>query len=255
MIILTLIPQRESILTVNAPEGNTIAASEHTIALLTAIARNIPAAVMSLKNKEWSRKKFLGVELRGKTLGVIGFGRIGRDVAIKAIGLGMNVIAYDPYIIKDHVENIHIKVADLETVLRTADFITLHVPITKNTYHMINNERINMMKDGAIIINCARGGIIDEEALFKALVSGKIGACALDVFEHEPPIESPLINLPNVIATPHLGASTTEAQISVAVDVAEDIIRALNGQMVKNPVNMIAVKSEEYNQLNLYRTN
>ena len=122
---------RKGILVVNAPEGNTIAASEHTIALLMAVARNIPAAVMSLKNKKWDRKSFLGVELRGKTLGVIGFGRIGRDVAIKAIGLGMNVIAYDPYVIKDHVENIHIKVADLETVIKTADFITFHVPITK----------------------------------------------------------------------------------------------------------------------------
>lgn len=237
---------KKGVLVVNAPEGNTIAASEHTIALLMAAARNIPAAVMSLKNKNWDRKKFMGVELRGKTLGVVGLGRIGKDVAKKAMGLGMNVIAYDPYVIKEHVENIHVQVVDLEAVIKEADFITFHVPVTKSTYHMINKERINMMKDGVIIINCARGGIIDETALYEGLVSGKIAACALDVFEHEPPLDSPLIDLPNVIATPHLGASTAEAQINVAVDVARDIIRALKGEMVKNPVNMISIRPEEY---------
>ncbi|MGI5859842.1 MAG: hydroxyacid dehydrogenase, partial [Tepidanaerobacteraceae bacterium] len=159
---------KKGILVVNAPEGNTIAASEHTIALLMAVARNIPAAVTSLKNKKWDRKNFIGVELRGKTLGVVGLGRIGKDVAVKAIGLGMNIIAYDPYVIKDHVENIHIKVTDLETVLKEADFLTFHVPITKTTYHMIDKEHINMMKNGVIIINCARGGIIDEDALYEA---------------------------------------------------------------------------------------
>jgi len=240
---------KKGILVVNAPEGNTIAASEHTIALLMAAARNIPAAVWSLKNKKWNRKKFIGIELRGKTLGVVGLGRIGKDVAIKAIGLGMNIIAYDPYVIKDHVENINIKVADLETVLKESDFITFHVPVTKSTYHMIDKERINMMKDGVIIINCARGGIIDETALYEGLVSGKIGVCALDVFEHEPPLDSPLIDLPNVIATPHLGASTAEAQINVAVDVAKDIIRALKGEMVKNPVNMMSIRPEEYREI------
>ena len=144
------------------------------------------------------------------------------------------------------MENIHVQVVDLEAVIKEADFITFHVPVTKSTYHMINKERINMMKDGVIIINCARGGIIDETALYEGLVSGKIAACALDVFEHEPPLDSPLIDLPNVIATPHLGASTAEAQINVAVDVARDIIRALKGEMVKNPVNMISIRPEEY---------
>jgi len=243
---------KKGILVVNAPEGNTIAASEHTIALLMAAARNIPAAVMSLKNKKWDRKKFMGIELRGKTLGVVGLGRIGKDVAKKAIGLGMNVIAYDPYVIKEHVENLNVKVTDLETVIKEADFITFHVPVNRSTYHMINQERINMMKDGVIIINCARGGIIDETALYEGLVSGKIAACALDVFEHEPPLDSPLIDLPNVIATPHLGASTAEAQINVAVDVAKDIIRALKGEMVKNPVNMISIRPEEYKVIKPY---
>ena len=233
----------------NAPEGNTIAASEHTIALLTSVARNIPAAVMSLKNKKWERNKFIGVELRGKTLGVIGLGRIGKDVATKATGLGMNIIAYDPYIIKDHVENIHIKVTDFNTVIKESDFITFHVPLTKSTYHMISKEQIAKMKDGVIIINCARGGIVDEEALYEALMSGKVSACALDFFEHEPPHESPLIDLPNVIATPHLGASTAEAQINVAIDVAKDVTRALKGEMAKNPINMITIRPEEYNKI------
>lgn len=240
---------KNGILVVNAPEGNTIAASEHTIALLMATARNIPAAVMSLKNKKWNRNEFIGIELRGKILGVVGFGRIGKDVASKAIGLGMNIVAYDPYIIKDHVENIHIKVADLDTVIREADFLTFHVPITKATYHMINKERIDMMKSGVIIVNCARGGIIDEDALYEALLTGKVAACALDVFEHEPPFENRLIDLPNVVATPHLGASTEEAQVNVAVDVAKDIIRALKGEMVKNPVNMMSVRPEEYHSI------
>lgn len=240
---------RKGIIVVNAPEGNTIAASEHTIALMTTLARNIPQAVMSLKNKKWERSKFTGVELRGKVLGVIGLGRIGKDVAKKAIGLGMNVIAYDPYVIKEHAEIAHMKVADLETVLKESDFITVHVPLNKHTHHMISQKQIELTKDGVVFINCARGGIIDETALYEALQSGKVAACALDVFEHEPPLESPLIDLPNVIATPHLGASTTEAQINVAIDVAKDIIRALKGDMVRNPVNTITIRPEEYNKI------
>ncbi|HHW03479.1 MAG TPA: phosphoglycerate dehydrogenase [Thermoanaerobacterales bacterium] len=237
------------ILVVNAPEGNTTAASEHTIALLMAMARNIPEAVMSLKNKVWDRKRFMGIELNGKTLGIIGLGRIGKEVAKKAIGLGMNILAYDPYIIKQQVENINITVVDLDTVLKEADFITFHVPLTKSTYHMISEKQFSMMKDGIMLINCARGGIIDEEALYNALRSGKVAGCALDVFEKEPPLESPLLDIPNVIATPHLGASTQEAQISVAIDVAKDVIRALKGEIVKNPVNMVHIRPEEYNEI------
>ncbi|WP_422443994.1 phosphoglycerate dehydrogenase [Thermoanaerobacterium sp. DL9XJH110] len=240
---------RKGILVVNAPEGNTIAASEHTMALLAALSRNIPQAVASLKAGKWERNKFMGVELNGKVLGVVGFGRIGKEVAKKAMGFGMSVLAYDPYINKDQVENINITVTDLHTLLKEADFITFHVPLTKNTYHMIGQEQISMMKDGVMLINCARGGIIDEKALYDALKSGKIAGCALDVFEHEPPIESPLIALPNVIATPHLGASTAEAQISVAKEVARDVMRALKGEIVKNPVNMLSVKPEEFNEI------
>ncbi|MDN5302577.1 MAG: D-3-phosphoglycerate dehydrogenase / 2-oxoglutarate reductase [Thermoanaerobacteraceae bacterium] len=240
---------KKGILVVNAPEGNTTAASEHTIALLMALARNIPEAVQSLKNKVWDRKRFMGIELNGKTLGVVGLGRIGREVAKKAIGLGMNILAYDPYIIKQQVENIDIKVVDLDTVLKEADFITFHVPLTKSTYHMVGEKQFSMMKDSVMLINCARGGIIDEEALYEALKSGKVAGCALDVFEKEPPLESPLLDLPNLIATPHLGASTQEAQVSVAVDVAKDVIRALKGEMVKNPVNMVHIRPEEYSEI------
>ena len=192
---------RKGIIVVNAPDGNTVAASEHTIALLTSMARNIPQAVKSLKDKKWERSKFLGVELNGKILGVVGLGRIGKDVAKKAIGLGMNILGYDPYIIKDRVENTNIKVTDLDTVLKESDFITFHIPINDETRHIIGEKQFSMMKDGVRIINCARGGIIDESALYDALVSGKVAACALDVYEHEPPLESPLIDLDNVIAT------------------------------------------------------
>jgi D-3-phosphoglycerate dehydrogenase len=243
---------RKGIIVVNAPDGNTVAASEHTIALLTSMARNIPQAVKSLKDKKWERSKFLGVELNGKILGVVGLGRIGKDVAKKAIGLGMNILGYDPYIIKDRVENTNIKVTDLDTVLKESDFITFHIPINDETRHIIGEKQFSMMKDGVRIINCARGGIIDESALYDALVSGKVAACALDVYEHEPPLESPLIDLDNVIATPHLGASTAEAQVSVAREVAKDVIRVLNNEMVKNPVNMIGISAEEYKTIKPY---
>jgi len=244
----------KGILVVNAPEGNTIAASEHTVALMMALARNIPDAVMSLRNKKWERKKFIGIELNGKTLGIVGLGRIGKEVAKKAIGLGMKILAYDPYILKHQAENLNITLTDMDTVIKESDIITFHVPLTKDTRHIISDEQISMMKDGVLLINCARGGIIDERALYDALKSGKVAGCALDVFEHEPPLESPLLELPNVIATPHLGASTAEAQVCVAVDVAKDIIRALKGEMVKNPVNMVQVRPEDYYEIQPYMT-
>lgn len=243
---------KKGILVVNAPEGNTVAASEHTIALLTSIARNIPQAAQSLKEKRWERSEFMGSELTGKTLGIIGYGRIGKLVAKKAIGLDMNILAYDPYIIKEHVENPNVEITDLEEILKNSDFITFHIPLTEKSYHMIGEEQIAKMKDGVRIINCARGGIIDESALYDALKSGKVAACALDVFEHEPPLESPLIGLPNVIATPHLGASTKEAQKNVAKDVAKDVIRALKGEIVKNPVNIVSVRPEDFYKIKPY---
>jgi len=242
----------KGIIVVNAPEGNTIAATEHTMAHMLALARNLPQADARLKAGVWDKKAFVGVELRNKTLGILGLGRIGSGVAKRAQAMEMDIIAYDPYISEERAKALGVRLGTLEDVLREADFITIHMPKTKETYHMLDERAFSIMKDGVRIINCARGGIIDEEALYKALVSGKVAGAALDVFEVEPQTESPLFKLPNFIATPHLGASTREAQISVAVDVAEEIIAALKGELVKNAVNIPALKPTELQQVKPY---
>jgi D-3-phosphoglycerate dehydrogenase len=232
---------KKGVLVVNAPDGNTIAACEHTIAMMLALARNIPQAVSKMKDGVWDKKAFLGVELRGKTLGVLGLGRIGSSVAKRAQAMEMNVIAYDPFITEENAARLAVDVMSLEDVFKKADFITIHMPKTKNSAHLINEQTIAQMKDGVRIINCARGGIVEEEALYQAMVAGKVAGAALDVFEKEPNTESPLLGLPNFIATPHLGASTREAQINVAVDVAGEIVNALTGKLVKNTVNIPSV--------------
>ncbi len=229
---------RKGVLVVNAPDGNTIAATEHTIAMMLALARNIPQAVGKMKEGVWDKKAFLGVELRGKVLGILGLGRIGSAVARRAQALEMEVVAYDPYITEEKAASLAVGLADLEELYRRADFITIHMPKTKDSYHMIDDRAISLMKAGVRIINCARGGVIDEDALYRAMVEGKVAGAALDVFEKEPNTESPLLALPNFIATPHLGASTREAQLNVAVDVSEEIVAALTGNLVKNTVNM-----------------
>ncbi|WP_333870811.1 phosphoglycerate dehydrogenase [Desulforamulus putei] len=228
----------KGIVVVNAPDGNTIAAAEHTMAMMLALARKVPAACCKLKNGCWDKKAFLGVELRGKTLGIIGLGRIGSAVAKRAQAMEMHIIAYDPYISEDHARKMAVEIVTLQELFKRADFITVHMPKTKETYHMINKEAFEQMKDGVRIINCARGGIVDEAALYEYMVKGKVAGAALDVFETEPCTDSPLLQLENFIATPHLGASTQEAQINVAVDVAEEIVAALRGELVKNAVNM-----------------
>ena len=200
------------IIVVNAPDGNTNSAAEHTIAMLTALARKIPQAFNSLKNGQWDRKSFIGVELKNKTLGVIGLGRIGAEVAARAKGQRMNVIAYDPFLTEEKARKMGIGFGTVEDVLIAADFITIHTPLLKETRHLLNEEAFMKMKDGVQIINCARGGIIDEDALYNAIVAGKVAGAALDVFETEPFVDHPLLTLPEVIATPHLGASTVEAQ-------------------------------------------
>lgn len=235
---------RKGVLVVNAPDGNTIAATEHTIAMMLALARNIPQAVKKLKEGIWDKKAFLGVELRGKILGIIGLGRIGSAVARRAQAMEMEVIAYDPYITEEKAACLGVSLMPLEDVLKRADFITFHMPKTKETYHLIDERAFSLMKDGVRIINCARGGILDEEALYRAVESGKVAGVALDVFEKEPNTDSPLLKFDNVIATPHLGASTAEAQLNVAVDVAEEIVAALKGGIVKNTVNIPSVKPE-----------
>lgn len=232
------------IIVVNAPDGNTNSAAEHTIAMLTALARKIPQAFNSLKSGNWDRKSFIGVELKNKTLGVIGLGRIGAEVAARAKGQRMNVIAYDPFLTEEKAQKMGIGFGTVDDVLKAADFITIHTPLLKETRHLLNEEAFKKMKDGVQIINCARGGIIDEDALYGAIVSGKVAGAALDVFETEPFVDHPLLTLPEVIATPHLGASTVEAQESVAVDVSLDVVNFFKGEAVRNPVNLPSVSKE-----------
>lgn len=234
----------KGIIVVNAPDGNTNSAAEHTTAMIMALARHIPHAYQSLMEGRWDRKKFVGVELKNKTLGVVGFGRIGQEVAHRAKGNRMNVIAYDPFLTAEKAEKAGVDYGSVEDVAKVADFITVHTPLLDSTRHMINENIFNIMKDGVRIINCARGGIIDEEALYAAIESGKVAGAALDVMEEEPFVGNKLLDLPQVIATPHLGASTIEAQESVAVDVSNDILSYFKHGTVLNPVNMPSVPKD-----------
>ncbi|MEW5762466.1 MAG: phosphoglycerate dehydrogenase [Bacillota bacterium] len=235
---------RRGIIVVNAPGGNTIAATEHTLALMLALARNVPQAHARLKSGVWDKKSFVGVELRNKVLGILGLGRIGGAVAKRAQAFEMTVLAYDPYITEERARELGVELCPLEEVLRRADFLSIHMPLTKETHHLLDARAFALMKDGVRLVNCARGGIVDEEALYEALKAGKVGGAALDVFEKEPLTDSPLFALPNVIVTPHLGASTREAQVSVAVDVAQEIVAALRGELVRNAVNIPALKPD-----------
>lgn len=222
------------ILVMNSPGGSTMTTAEHTIAMLFAMARNIPQAYAMLKGqKTWEKNKFKGVELTGKTLGVIGLGRIGSEVARKCQAMGMNVIAYDPYINPEANLTTGLVMVDIERIYDQADFISVHVPLTDTTRNLINTATIARMRDGVRILNCARGGIINEQDLYEGMKSGKIGGAAFDVFETEPNTDSPLFQLDNFIATPHLGASTVEAQRKVS----EDICRQVSDFLLKNTVN------------------
>ncbi len=232
------------ILVINAPEGNTISAAEHTMALMLALARNVPNASASLKEGLWQRSKFMGVELLKKNLGIIGLGRIGSEVAKRARAFGMNVIAYDPYISTDRAEKLGVVSATMDEIFEQADFITFHAPKVSSRNYLVGTEELSKMKDGVRIINCARGGLLDEKALYDAIVSGKVAGAALDVFEEEPPKESPLLELEQIITTPHLGASTQEAQVNVAVQVADQIIHVLKGEPVDMAVNVFVIPQE-----------
>lgn len=237
---------RHGILVVNSPGGNTIAAAELTMALMLAMARNIPAAVVSLKNGEWKRKQFTGVELYKKVLGIIGLGKIGREVGRRALGFEMEVLAYDPFQSAETAARAGIRLVELDELISKSDFITLHLPKNAQTAGMISDDQFARMKDGVRIVNCARGGIIDEMALVRALESGKVAAAAVDVFEQEPPpADHPLLSMKQVVATPHLGASTEEAQINVAIDVAEQIVDVLSGKPARSAVNMPALSLED----------
>src|SRR5216684_880293 len=231
---------RRGVLVLNAPGGNTVSTAEHAFSLLLCVARKIPQADASLRGKKWSRKDFEGVELYNKTLGVIGMGRIGSELSRRAIAFGMRVIAYDPYLSAARARSLQVElVEELDDLLVNADFISLHTPLTNETRHLLDAARISKTKRGVRIINCARGGLIDETALASALQDGHIAAAALDVFEIEPlPSDSPLRSAPNLVLTPHLGASTAEAQESVGIEIAQSIRAALLEGTIRNAVNM-----------------
>jgi D-3-phosphoglycerate dehydrogenase len=240
---------RKGIIVVNAPRGNIVAAAEHTVALLFAIARWIAQADASVKRGEWTRAKFVGTEVRGKTLGVIGLGNVGSEVAKRAHGLEMEVVAYDPVVSVERAELFNVELVGLSELLERADFVTVHVPLVDANRNLISTREFAMMKPTARLINAARGGIVSEAALYEALSTGRIAAAAVDVFENEPPGENPLLTLPNLIATPHLGASTAEAQVSVAFDVAEEVAAVLAGDLPRFAVNAPALPPEELTYL------
>ncbi|MDY6029418.1 MAG: phosphoglycerate dehydrogenase [Acidaminococcaceae bacterium] len=230
----------------NAPEGNTIAATEHTVAMLMAVTRHIPQAHQSIQEGKWDRKSFDGIQVQGKTLGIIGVGRIGSRVAKRMQAMEMITIGYDPYITEERARQVGVELVDFATLLKRSDFITIHTPLTKETENMLCADSIAKMKDGVRIVNCARGGCMDHQAVADAIKSGKIAGAAVDVYTEEPLTKenNPLLGLFNVVQTPHLGASTKEAQIGVAVDVAYSVIDALEGRPVMTAVNMSPIPKE-----------
>lgn len=243
---------KNGVVVMNTPEGNVVTTAEHTISLMLSLSRNIPQGTASLKAGLWEKKKLRGREIFNKTLGVIGFGRIGSIVADRAKGLKMNVIVHDPYANKEVLDKAGVESVSLEELFKRADYITVHVPKMKGTIGLLNKSAFDQMKDGVMVINCARGGIVKEADLLEAIKSGKVAGAALDVFETEPPGKSPLLAQDNVIATPHLGASTTEAQINVAVAVAKQIIDYLQSGTIVNAVNVPSVTGELLIQLRPY---
>jgi D-3-phosphoglycerate dehydrogenase len=236
---------RRGILVLNAPSGNTVAAAEHTMAMMLALARHVPQADQAVKAGRWERSRFVGTELKDKVLGLVGLGNIGSEVARRAQAFGMQVIAADRVVSEDRAAQLRVKLHSLEDVLSQADFLSLHVPLTPETRHLIDVRALARVKPTCRLLNVARGGVVDESALFDALSEGRLAGAALDVFEREPPGENPLLRLPQVISTPHLGASTEEAQITVAVDVADQIITVLQGGQPRFALNAPVVLPEQ----------
>ncbi|MGI8542978.1 MAG: phosphoglycerate dehydrogenase [Aridibacter sp.] len=234
------------IVVMNAPDGNTITTAEHTFAILISLARNVPQAHAKLQTGIWDKKSFVGVELYGKTLGVIGLGRIGKHVAKIAKGFGMNILVFDPFVSEEQAKELNIEIGSLDEVFSNADFITIHTPVTDETRWIIGKDAFSKMKKGVRIVNCARGGLVDEEALVEAIEDGTVAGAALDVFLNEPLAEdSPLLNNPKIITTPHLGASTTEAQEGVALTVAEQMRDYLLTGELRNAVNAPSLAAKE----------
>ena len=240
---------RNGVIVMNTPYGNAITTAEHAIALMMSSARQIPEANASTRAGKWEKSRFTGVELFGKTLGVIGCGNIGSAVCSRALGLSMKVVCYDPFLSAERAQRLGVEKTELEELLERADFLTLHVPLTPKTKGIIDARAIARMKKGARIINCARGGIVDEAGLADAIRSGHIAGAALDVFEAEPPVDNPLLELEQVVATPHLGASTTEAQEKVAQQIAEQMSDYLLRGAVTNALNMPSISAEESKRL------
>jgi D-3-phosphoglycerate dehydrogenase len=244
---------QKGIIVMNTPAGNTISTAEHTMSMILALSRNIPQANASTKKGEWKRSKFMGVELYNKALGIVGLGRIGKEVARRALSFGMKVKAYDPFLSREAAQGLGIEVTELKELLEHSDYITVHTPLTEETKHMISTKEFALMKKGVRIVNCARGGIIDEEALINAVKEGRVAGAALDVFEKEPlSPESELLKLDNVITTCHLGASTEEAQVNVAIEVSEIVRDALLGKGIRNAANYPSLDMEVYKTLEPY---
>ncbi|MFQ5901340.1 MAG: phosphoglycerate dehydrogenase, partial [Thermodesulfobacteriota bacterium] len=235
---------KRGIVVMNTPGGNTVTTAEHAIAMMFSLSRNIPQATSSMREGKWEKKRFEGIELYNKTLGILGVGKIGSIVADRAIGLKMKVIAYDPYISEETANRIGIELVSLDDLYKRADFISIHLPLTPDTRNMIDAKAFKEMKEGVRLITCARGGIVNENDLYEAIKSGNVVGAALDVFESEPPEKSPLFSLEEVILTPHLGASTTEAQENVAIDIAGQISDYLLKGIIRNAVNVPSVSPE-----------
>ena len=235
---------QRGIIVVNAPTSNTISAAEHSIALMLALARHIPQANAKLKSGLWQRRDYIGTELKDKTLGIVGLGNVGSEVARRAQAFEMRLIAYDPFTSSDYVNNLGVESVSLEYLLKESDFITLHLPLNSATKDLISSKELARVKPTVRIINCARGGLINEEALFKAVEAGKIAGAAIDVFDNEPLTDSILFSSEKIIVTPHLGASTIEAQTGVALDIAEQVLSVLKGQPARYAVNAPQIPAE-----------
>ncbi len=243
---------KRGVVVMNTPGGNSVTTAEHALALIMSLVRNIPQAAMSMKQGKWEKKRFQGHELCGKTLGVIGLGNIGSIVADRAQGLKMKVVGYDPYLSQERAAELGVELSDLEGLYERADIITVHVPLLDETRNLIGREAFARMKDGVYLVCAARGGIVDEDALLEALDSGKVAGAALDVFREEPPGLTPLVAHERVVCTPHLGASTVEAQEAVAIQVAEQIVDYLQRGIIRNAVNVPSVPAEILNQMAPY---
>ncbi|MDI6786618.1 MAG: phosphoglycerate dehydrogenase [bacterium] len=243
---------KRGIVVMNTPLGNTISTAEHTMALILSLSRNIVPANISLQNNQWNCKAFKGVELDQKILGIIGLGRIGSELAKKALAFNMKIIAYDPYASKNYAQRYMVKLVNLKELLSISDYISLHLPLTSDTKHIISTKEFKIMKKGVRIINCARGGLINEQALLKAINDKVVAGCALDVFENEPPFDNPLIKLNNCVAVPHLGASTKEAQTKVAIAIAHQMVAALLNNEFNNAVNIPQIDPTTYQYIKDY---